>query len=199
MSHPRPKPDGSNIEEIDDFEGRTYRWKRPSGGPFHFLIAGFLIFWLCGWAVGFVMVTVAIVQKNDAPVWFLATWLAGWTLGGIFAISMLYFLLRPPHPESICLKHDSFHYDSGTFPVITFFTWYAMHHARPNDPFNAIFKRRQRIEIAKKNLGSIVLERIGERQRLYFDNGADRVEIGEFLREPEREWLAEVINAWKAT
>lgn len=71
---------------------------------------------------------------------------------------------------------------------------------RPSDPteaFGRIFRRRQRIEIAKNELGSVVLERIGERQRLYFDPGADRIEIGEHLREPEREWLAAVIQSWQ--
>ena len=103
-----------------------------------------------------------------------------------------------PRPESITLKHDSFHYDSGTSPAIAFFNpWYAMRHSHPNEAFGGMFRRRRQIEITKKDLGNVVLERIGERQRLYFDHGADRIEIGEHLREPEREWLADVIKAWK--
>jgi hypothetical protein len=43
-----------------------------------------------------------------------------------------------------------------------------------------------------------VLDRVGERQRLTFDRGADRVEIGADLREPEREWLFAVLHRWHA-
>jgi hypothetical protein len=41
------------------------------------------------------------------------------------------------------------------------------------------------------------IDRLGVRQRLTIDVGAERVEIGASLTEPEREWLAEVIVAWK--
>jgi len=40
------------------------------------------------------------------------------------------------------------------------------------------------------------LDRVGERQRLCFDRGADRFEIGSCLREPEREWLFDVLSEW---
>jgi hypothetical protein len=44
--------------------------------------------------------------------------------------------------------------------------------------------------------GGLRLDRVGERQRLTVDCGADRVEIGFALREPEREWLHGVLLAW---
>jgi hypothetical protein len=43
---------------------------------------------------------------------------------------------------------------------------------------------------------SLLLDRVGERQRLTVDGGGERVEIGHALREPEREWLHEVLRAW---
>lgn len=192
------KPSGSIKEEIDDFDGRTYRWKPPSGGPIRFFVVGFLVIWLCGWAVGLVAATAGLLQDGKAPREFLIVWLVGWSLGGIFAIFMLYVLFRPSLPESITLKHDSFYYDSGTSPPMTFFNpWYAMRHSNPHEAFGGMFKRRTRIEVNKNDLGNLVLERIGERQRLYFDFDADRIEIGRHLREPEREWLADVIQIWK--
>jgi hypothetical protein len=45
-------------------------------------------------------------------------------------------------------------------------------------------------------VGPIRLERVGGRQRLSLDWGAERVEIGRRLREPGREWLAEVLRRW---
>ena len=30
-----------------------------------------------------------------------------------------------------------------------------------------------------------------------YDLGADRIEIGRYLREPEKEWLAQVIREWQ--
>ena len=57
--------------------------------------------------------------------------------------------------------------------------------------FPGMFQRRKRIEMAKSELGPVVLQTTGDRQRLYFDNGADRIEIGEHLREPE------AVNGWQ--
>jgi hypothetical protein len=54
MAPTPPKPAGCIIEEVDDFDGRTFRWKNPSGGPFHYFVAAFLILWLCGWAFGWI-------------------------------------------------------------------------------------------------------------------------------------------------
>jgi hypothetical protein len=42
----------------------------------------------------------------------------------------------------------------------------------------------------------VVLEREGG-LRLRYDLGADRVEVGRHLCEPEKEWLAEVLKRWQ--
>jgi hypothetical protein len=193
-----PKPVGCDIEETDDFDGRTYRWKKPSGGRFRFFIAAFLVIWLWG---ALVMALAELQQGNAVGNQvFLVFWLCGWTTGGIFAFFLLYLLLRPPRPESVTLGPTSFRYDSGTVAMMLFFNpWYAMRHYESQWLYPGMFRRRKRVVISKNELGPVVLHRVGERQRLYFDNGADRIEIGEHLREPEREWLAAVIEAWKAT
>ncbi len=195
------KPAGCVIEEIDDFDGRTYHWKKPSGGPPRFFVAAFLIFWLGGWAIALVATLNQLLQGNPrGGQGFLLFWLGGWTIGGGVAIYMLYLLLRPPQPESVTLGLASFRYDSGSAAINLFFNpWYKMGHYNSQWPFPRMFPRRKRLEIHRSELGPVVLERVGERQRLCFDNGADRIEIGEQLREPEREWLAAVIEAWKGT
>ena len=56
---------------------------------------------------------------------------------------------------------------------------------------------RARIElIAKDEVDAVRLERIGGNQRLSVDRGANRIEIGRFLPEAEREWLASVLAGW---
>lgn len=48
----------------------------------------FLAFWICGWAVGEVMVSRQFVQ-GDAPAegeFFMLAWLGVWTVGGVVAI-----------------------------------------------------------------------------------------------------------------
>ncbi|REK12002.1 MAG: hypothetical protein DWQ37_13355 [Planctomycetota bacterium] len=192
-----PPPKGSNIEIVDDFDGRTYRWKPVGGGPFRFLIALFLAAWLCGWVAGLVAVIGQLLQNNGgAGQGFLIFWLVGWTVGGLFAGGMLFVLVRPPLPESITLKRASFYYDAGTTtPMHMFHPAYAMRHQNPAEMFR-LFRRRKRVEMDKAAC-PIVLDRVGERQRFFFDDGADRIEIGEQLREPEREWLAAVIAEWQ--
>lgn len=56
---------------------------------------------------------------------------------------------------------------------------------------------RKRYAVPRGEIGDISLSRIGEHQRLTVDHGADRIEIGMLLREPEREWLAAVLHAWR--
>ena len=178
------RPDGVSIEESDDFDGRTYRWKPTSGGRMRYYAAAFVIFWLCGWVVGVIGGVDALLDDLDgAPKVFLVLknvlavfWLPGWTIAGICAMFALYLLLRPLRPESMTLTRTSFQYDSGSSRI-----------------------RRQRIEIMKEDLDNLILERLGERRRVYVERGADRVEIGRLLRDYERNWLAAVISEWKAT
>ena len=108
MTNLPPKPEGSIIEEVHDFDGRTYRWKLPKGGKARFFVTAFLIFWLCGWAHGFVNALVNLLRNAAGnPDLFLLFWLGAWTVGGIFVFFMLFLQLRPQRPESIQLRHDS--------------------------------------------------------------------------------------------
>jgi hypothetical protein len=53
------------------------------------------------------------------------------------------------------------------------------------------------VEISKDELGEIVVETVNNQLRVRYDIGADRIEIGRHLREPEKEWLEEVIREWQ--
>lgn len=52
------------------------------------LVVCFLGFWICGWAVGEVMVTRQLLNGDAPPLGevFMLTWLGAWTVGGLLAI-----------------------------------------------------------------------------------------------------------------
>jgi hypothetical protein len=53
------------------------------------------------------------------------------------------------------------------------------------------------VEVPKEELGPLRIKRWGDSIRLIYDGGADRVEVGRYLREPEKKWLAKVIKNWQ--
>jgi hypothetical protein len=118
----------------------------------------------------------------------------------------LYFVWagwRKGHPERVSLGKNTFGYDTGSPMLPTLIGWMFWRMAiqggawfglsGSNAPFRHI---RKRVEIPVDELAELKLERVGERQRLTIDHGADRIEIGAGLREPEWEWLAARLEAW---
>ena len=196
---PEP-PAGTIIRVRSEPDGDLFYWRQPHGGAFRYAIAAFLVLWLCGWVVGeSFAIHELLVERDEGETtdWgFLLVWLTGWSIGGGVAMWLLYRLLRSPRPESVLLGFDSFRYDSGdTFLMFLANPWSAM---AQTEHWSFPWRRRRRISLSKSEAGPFVLERAGEHQRLRFDHGADRVEIGRHLREPEREWLTGVIEAWYA-
>ncbi len=56
----------------------------------NFFVTAFLMFWLCGWAFGELMVLGTLLSgKAGAGSLFLLAWLGGWTIGGLFALSQV--------------------------------------------------------------------------------------------------------------
>ena len=197
-----PKPVGTVIEEIDELDGsRTYRWKPYQGSVFQYIPAVFICIWLIGWAGGLIGAVSMLIKNPQADRGFLMTWLILWTFGGVMAGTFLYFLLRPGRPESVTLGRFQFRHDPGSIPIGVFmspaYAFKSMNLMNPFFPFNQMLRNRKPLELEKQQLGPLKLERVGERQHLCFDHGADRIEIGENLREPEREWLASVIQNWQ--
>jgi hypothetical protein len=188
------KPAGSVIEESTDPEGVTLSWPTPSPGRARYAVAAFILFWLCAWAFGWVAAAGQIVRGGNGggPQLFLVGWLGAWTVGGGFAIWLLWAMLRPARPESVRLEAEVLRYDPGRSPYNPWQQrrWWGWGHP-------AVPKPTLPAEVAKSDIRGFVLERVGERQRLCFDRGADRLEIGAGLREPEREWLFAVLQRWR--
>jgi len=187
-------PEGSNITVEQSFEGIRLSWPNPTGGIMRYGAALFMLFWLGGWAFGEIMVIRQLIYgEKGAHDLFLIFWLGGWTVGGIWVMWMIYRMLQPPKAEQLTLATDHLTHFPGTEPMNPF------SYSSKDNPFRnpiVLMKKPKRIKADRQTIGEIRLSNEGERQRLTFDLGADRVEIGKHLREPEREWLAEVLTAW---
>jgi hypothetical protein len=188
-------PEGSSFTMGPEGDGR-YRltWPSAESGLERWAGAAFVAFWLCGWAVGEVVVLSAIVGAVKAGaigLWALdAFWLTLWTFGGLWAMRVLYGMVRSRPEEWVTLSIDELTHDPGS-------------RAPPNGRHEGqsiwgLFRRwpRPRSFRREQVAGSLLLDRVGERHRLSVDRGGERVEIGYALREPEREWLHGVLRAW---
>ena len=190
------RPSGSVIESRDDWDGLTLFWPLPIGGPQRHFAAAFLAFWLCGWAFGLAAMTRSLLTGGFQP--FVIVWLGGWTVGGGFAIWTLWNMLRPSRPESVTMGVAELRYDPGAAPGFDPYRQAGWWDRSANQHgWHGQATRRRPMTVPKDEIGKFVLDRAGERQRLSFDRGADRVEIGACLREPEREWLHAVLEDWR--
>ncbi len=197
------QPEGSSIEVREELHDTVLTWKKSEeSGCARWGSAAFMSFWLIGWAVG--EVSVIFVLKGmlwghgrgglpNTVSWgvviFLVAWLGGWTIGGVAAMSTLRSLIRGGPPESITLGLGELRYDPGIAraPLLR---------GRQSGAGETKALKRV-ITIPRRDMPPLVLDWAGDRQRLSFDEGADRIEIGKDLREPDREWLAEVIEDWR--
>ena len=200
------KPDGCAIDEIDMPDGRIYRWYLPNNALLRYGAAILVCAWLCGWAWGWFTVTAELLfgkVHHEARLFFFG-WLCLWTLGGIVAIGFVRRLLRAPLPETVLLGKRTFEYHAGSDEFAMLLN--PMQTVR--FPRSRVFRRwfnlstilsdaRRPFKIDKEQLGPVKLERIGDRHGLCFRVNQEEIEIGEYLRETDRVWLAAVIEAWK--
>lgn len=186
-------PQGSCFQTDEDDAGQPRLSWLPAGSHVgRWFGAGFLGFWLCGWVTGEVFATGALIEMIRNGVangfvgfeWFgalfLAGWLGFWTFGGIAAIFAFFSLVRRPRPERLTFGENELIIDHGTLS---------------GGEHGKAWAGAPRI-IPRAELGPVKLLRQPTRQRLTVDHGADRIEIGACLREPEREWLAKVLRRW---
>jgi hypothetical protein len=181
------KPAGSTIEQRDGNDGTVLAWSYPSDEVGRWFGAAFITFWLCVWTfAGLAALGVLILGDNGILAdLFMLLWLGGWAFGEVTALLMLWNLLLPSRPESVTLGLATFRYDPGHSPAcVTSRGKYPSWGTPPH-------------HIPRCDLVPFVLDRVGERQRLTFDHGVNRVEIGACLREPEREWLYAVLESWR--
>jgi hypothetical protein len=148
----------------------------------------FLLFWLGMWTVGFRDVGSKVISGNANG--FQMFWLAGWTLGGILAVASLYRMFRPSIPESLELRRNGVNYDSGIPPLQFDSSWRTR---KPKDRWSALFPRRVRVELDRRQLQSLRLRETDTGNRLTLDVDAARMDIAPTASEVEREWLARLL------
>jgi hypothetical protein len=148
----------------------------------------FLLFWLGMWTIGFRDAGSKVISGNANG--FLIFWLAGWTLGGIFAVVSLYRIFRPSVPESLELKRNNVNYDSGIAPLQFDSSW---RYKKPRDSWSALFPRRVRVDLDRRQLQSLRLRETDAGNRLALDVDAARIDIAPTASEVEREWLARLL------
>jgi len=186
-------PENSIIKVEPSPEGLKLSWPLPTSMA-RFGVVAFMCFWLCGWAFGEVMVAKQILAGQGNL--FMFGWLGAWTIGGAFVIFSIWKALKPMKPESILLSFDNFTH----FPGYTPFIGTSGQHLQDVTSPKQLLKKPVSVTLSRQQLASgFVLDRVGERQRLRFDQGAKRIEIGSVLSEPEREWLHQLLEQWRVS
>ena len=203
MTQLPPKPNGCLIEEIQDFDRHSYIWEMPSGGNRRYFLRPFVAALFAAWAFGMVFAVLKWL-KND-PLDDRDSILLGlriWMVLGNFIAFALYRVFQAARPEVVTLSQDMIEYDPGRIDLTVFWdSWITKFRFQPSDPFQFLDVRSTNskpIAIPITKLNSVRLERVGAHQRLYLTMGSERIEIGKYLRDSDREWLASVIGGWKS-
>lgn len=177
-------PSGSKIKIEHEKGQNKLVIPHKSGGVLRIFMSLFLIFWLGGWAMGWIQTAQTIISGKSSDNAFLIFWLCGWTVGGIFAVWFLYRMLRPAVPEIMILGNQVMKYDSGIPPFRVSFGF-----VRPKDYWKEMFPKRHKVEFNADHLKSISLREHAEGNRLTIDYGAERHDLARGITEIEREWL----------
>ncbi len=194
-------PAGSTIEHTAGSETVTYCWRPSARHPLQWIPMFFGSFMLFGAVVMPVMILGVLAADEQMPVSDALIFGAILLCGGSF---LLYSGLRIRGRESITLSDNTFEYDTGpsVLPMPLMLWFGPMFLFGPQmmggTTMTATHLFRKKHTQSSDRISQFVLERVGERQRLRVDFGADRIEIGNLLREPEREWLAEQLREWLA-
>ena len=185
-------PEGSKIYIERDIDSIRYSWQEGKKSLGHYLVLAFMSFWFCGWTVGgFVVIYMFIVTIvayfiDKVPIFvplFILFWLGAWTIGEILVFRTLFYALKRQKPAVLTLSNRGITFETGT---------HSPNLAQRNYHKKAFsskeFKNRT-FDLGTSEAETLKLDRTGEKQRLSFDHGAERIEIGGTFTEPEREWL----------
>lgn len=188
MVHREYPPEGSSIELHETFSGIRYSWTNRGPGSIEGIgVVAFFMFWMVGWAFGEIAVLwLLLTGRAPGPVsLFLIGWLGAWTVGGAFCAYTIYLAVRPPRPAELELTEGEIHYVTGTRrPDLSFGQW-----SREDRKSMLKGAKNKEYRIPTRECSNLRLERIGESLRLSVDCRSERIEIGDNLPEPDKEWL----------
>lgn len=198
LRHLPELPANSVIQVEETSDGLELRWLNPRGNVVaKYGLTVFTMLWLGMWARGAAFAIRELLDEwgskgTISP--FLAVWLALWLVAGGFAIALVISTLTPRRPEVLALESTRFRHREGTPPfeygMRQWWRWWRYRWLWK------LFRRLKRTEGDKRIVGNVRLDWVGERQRLTLDVGSEQIEIGQHLREPEREWVAEALQVW---
>jgi hypothetical protein len=181
-------PPDCEITADADATGVTLSWSAYKSGSARFAGAGFLAFWMCGWAAGWFFAARAIVLGQGHPLLFV--WFAFWTFGGVVVVWKLWDIIRSVRPEFVRLEADRLEYYPGRGP--------SEDRSCAELPSGTVVPVTPSPATAadRSAVRGFAIDRVNDRQRLYFDLDGRRVEIGGCLTESERAWLLAVLQRW---
>ncbi len=192
--HNLPVPNGSQIEKSYTTQGYSIQWKNPDNLLSRYGSVAFMLFWLGGWSIGETTTAQKLwteFQQGKPLVSFEIIWLGGWTVAGLSALSYIYPFLRDAGTTQLVLGNYELTYNPGRQPTTEFLL------NKTKQVGNSfIYTGGNNITAKKQDISNLQLIYIGERLRLSFDIGAQRIEVGEYLTEPEKEWLHKTIENW---
>lgn len=196
------------ITAVDTADGKEFVWQPPSRHPIQWFVAGigglcalttllFMVMFMSGGLSAPEGMSDGVDPfDNFGPLIVLPHLFMG--------LFMMWGGLRSGHPQQVALERITFRYDTGSpaLPIpLGWFCWPMLMQGSSwlggGGSENPLRMSRKQYEIPTDQLAEFKLERVGERQRLTVDHGADRIEIGASLREPEREWLAKTLQTWQ--
>lgn len=170
---------------VEESSGRlVLSWEQPGKGIAKYFQAAFLCVWLCGWLFGECATTYALWNMGlGGASLFLMVWLCGWTFAGAMAMYALYSLICGPKPEVLVLERETVEHDPGiAIPP------------RRKSSFSIFGKK----SFQRGQITGIRLENSDWGQRLFFEMGFKRREVGRYLSPHDRERVAELLRAWHA-
>jgi len=188
-------PEGSQFKIEPSLKGNQISWFDHKSRSLAEIGSGlFILFWLGGWSCGEYFAIKSLIENWQKGEWnlfvnlFLLFWLGGWTVGGLFASRMLILIFTPSKPTKLTLlSNHSISFEQGTYQKHTI-------NSDGESTTNIVRSGKRQGLFSGSDIQNLTLDRIGQRQRLYFDYKSQRIEIGKGLAEPEREWLYRVLQ-----
>ena len=183
-------PNNSKIEISTENNTQTIIIPHEKNSMLKYFIGPFMIFWILGWAAGFISVSNEIL--NGEGNLFLIAWLGAWSIGGIFAFYFLYRIFRKTIPEKLTLKKFELSIDTG-IPSLSF-TFMNMFNMQ--EYWRNLFPKRKIYTLNHNEINSIKLRETGMKNRLTIDKDSTRIDIAKSASEIEREWLFKYIQTF---
>jgi hypothetical protein len=172
---------------------RSFTWAPPSGRVFRAVAAVCLVALVVSCSC---LAWVLLRDWDPAPqhqpvqyvaVGFLAVIFVG--TGYVLATHLL-----PSRPERVLLDGDTFAHDSGWVSPAVFFRLASV--PRPLH-WNSRRLWGRSVRLSRQDMGPVATGFLEGQHRLWYHRGEEVIEIGAFLSDFEREWLADCIAEWQ--